>query len=692
MERIKQKKIKLLQQYFITNVFSVFITWVIYAIIAVVIYLCCQPNTDNILSRAKDLYMPALFFFQPEPVEKKIFLLGLILIPMGLFIFLWLFKKFFRGKQNPAWVKYYLYTLIISCIVFLSLVFLDMHAKDLYGHSRNFQFYFRRSIIYNHFYLYSFLLYPLLLASLFWVLRREVPTFWENIIKKFVSPLIFVFMLLLMSVIFLFNIFSLKAIDENGIYIYHFNAVVYSVSQIFSSHALSEGFSNTYGLYPYFLLPVFKFIKLNTLTFSMVMSSLLVLSFILLYLTLQRLIKNRLILLLGFTAFLFIGYIYGKLETADFFFQYHPLRVIFPAIITFIAINYAQHQRKIYYFLGHIACGCAFLWNFDSGVVSSFSWLFFLIYLKPQLRQKRESITIQLRLLFTEVFNFLIIVSLVFAIFFFFIYLRYKTFPQIGNLLMVTNMFFNYGYFMLKMPLWHPWNLLALTYSIGLGISIWSWLNKKNAARGAVILFISLLGIGSLGYYQGRSHNWNLVAVAFPFFALLTLFADILYAQLTKYGFKVYHQVVLFSLSVYILSFSSFDLILNFKNITQLATKHHNLNAVMGLNQVQKNVEFIKKHVQPGEEILILSGNQGVYFIETNTSSVFQPGLTDLFLRRDYQRLLYLLKEKKNLKVFMDPTINYYHQFGIDAQLIKTITQFFHLMDSNGYMLYFEDK
>ena len=80
---------------------------------------------------------------------------------------------------------------------------------------------------------------------------------------------------------------------------------------------------------------------------------------------------------------------------------------------------------------------------------------------------------------------------------------------------------------------------------------------------------------------------------------------------------------------------------------------------------MRKKSEFIKFNTKPGEKIIIVSENAGVYFLETGTITAFNLGMAEFFFKKDYERLK-LLVEKENIKFFYELTNNKISENDLD--------------------------
>ena len=118
-------------------------------------------------------------------------------------------------------------------------------------------------------------------------------------------------------------------------------------------------------------------------------------------------------------------------------------------------------------------------------------------------------------------------------------------------------------------------------------------------------------------------------------------------------------------------------------------------NQILNLDkvtQVELNIAFIEKHTSTQEKVLILSGNQGVYHSETQTSSIFNIGTIDLFEREDLNRLRALIING-NIKIFLDKKtypeilIGFKDRFEAEKELIRFIENRYKIVDKNDDLI-----
>ena len=175
----------------------------------------------------------------------------------------------------------------------------------------------------------------------------------------------------------------------------HFNLVIFPLAALNSDSPftplVSEGFSTWYGGY-YLWLGLLSRLMGNSLwSIKIVVCSLIALQILLYYLIAKSIYKNRLLRILVFISCLFWSYFYGKVVSQDLYFQYFPLRTLFPCLllVTLLYISERKFFDKVTFSMGFLTINLqdvlldfivamALLSNFDSGIIVLI--MYFLIY------------------------------------------------------------------------------------------------------------------------------------------------------------------------------------------------------------------------------------------------------------------------------------------------------------------------
>src|SRR5262249_9594987 len=162
--------------------------------------------------------------------------------------------------------------------------------------------------------------------------------------------------------------------DEGGTYSqnWHFAAAFNSVVQVHFGKALLIDGRGQYGLYAHFLQPLFALGGLSVLKFTLVMALLLAASYVALWVVLRQAVRNQLVALCGFFALVFTGWLSlrfpkdGRFQWVDPYFQYHPIRFLFPTLLVLLGWKYFRQPSRRLYGGTTVLLSVGVLWNFDS--------------------------------------------------------------------------------------------------------------------------------------------------------------------------------------------------------------------------------------------------------------------------------------------------------------------------------------
>jgi hypothetical protein len=471
-------------------------------------------------------------------------------------------------------------------------------------------------------------------------------------------------------------VFSIYTTSDN------FESVFYSIVQLFKGVPLGvDGFTNTYGLYPYFLNIIFKILGLSVVKCSIVFCVLIALSYLLILFFLKNTVHNKLLVFLGFISavylpnlsvqLFYVAELFGRVEP---YYGYLPLRYLFPCLLLFVSALYIKYKNKKLYVLSSSICSLSLLWNFDTGVVTTLSWMLLNFY--SEFEEKNVKAILKNSLWHVIKISSVIIITISF--FCLYVFLWYGRILNLSVLVQTLFVFSELGFNMVPMPLIHPWNILALTYITGMGISIRAMIEKDITSWTKNIFLVTIMGTGMLLYYQGRSHDASLWGPSFYFFILLTLFLDKILSFL-----KHDKNILLRFLSILLASILSLSVIFMSMNIKdEFSILKISIKNVQTHSQIkdiiEMNCNFIKKHASSSEKILIFSRNSGIYFSKIPNISAFNPGLTDLFLESDYEKLEKVIMDS-DVKIFVADNP---HILDNITGILRNLTA----IDSNGYM------
>lgn len=453
--------------------------------------------------------------------------------------------------------------------------------------------------------------------------------------------------LLLLGVL-LFNILGLEHIRNVPLFWASFNAFFYSVVQVFFGKELLVDFVNQYGLYPHFIEPVFRLVGLSVYTFTILTGLLNGLAFTCMYRFLARETADELLAFLGLATILFFGYAAGRVVQSDLYLQYHPLRILFPALSLVVVRAFAHgptpRRGALLFALG----AAALLWNPDTGTSVLVAGLLLLLYDTLLRRRPRE---IPVRLLLSVA-----AAAAVFVSFSVFLRLRFGAFPDYTQLFFSTKAFYIYGLGMLPLPRFGLWVPVLVIYATGLLLSLVALVEGEDTPRARLFFYLSVLGLGLFTYYQGRSTLGNLLSAAYPAILLVVLFASDL-RRLTLPRTQAADRLLAVTLLALLL-YSVPALATIAPAWIQAITAKIRVTMSREENEVLRDAKFLRYYLRPGQEIVIMSFNSGIHHLLTQTTNPLDiPGDSELIFRRDHEKQLNYALEKRGMFVIDKTTI-----------------------------------
>ncbi|WP_249264910.1 hypothetical protein [Microcystis aeruginosa] len=350
--------------------------------------------------------------------------------------------------------------------------------------------------------------------------------------------------LLIENIIFIGVLVTVTSVAWSLVYTdpsnYHFNAFLFPLAAINSDSPfiplVDDGFKTLYGGYYLWLGLLSRLMGNSLLSIKIVVCSLIALQIILYYLIVKAIYKNPLFRILVFISCLFWSYFYFRVVGGDLYFQYFPLRTLFPCLllVTSFYISERKFLDKATFSIGFLTINLrdlildfivamALLSNFDSGVVVLI--MYFFIYIWNEFKIDGFSAKNMIKRLAGFSINLIIIMSIV--IFGFRIIAG-----EFINFLNYTGSTLKFGSGFLGLPFPdNIWMIFMVVYGFNIIQSFQSPIEDKNAKYRFVI---AIWGIVSLFYFVNRSHPWNLLFVSLPFF--------LSYGCLIDYAFSSYQQ------------------------------------------------------------------------------------------------------------------------------------------------------
>ena len=478
-----------------------------------------------------------------------------------------------------------------------------------------------------------------LLAAGLGALRRErCYARTERVLRVLIPALAGLFYLWLLA----FTILGPEHVRNEAIFAVSFNAFFHSVVQVHLGKQLLVDFDNQYGLYPHFLEPLFRVVGLSVYTLTIAMGILTCLAFWCFHRFMRRETGDRLLSFLGLTTLVSFCYFAGRVTLPDLYLQYHPLRILFPALSLITVQRFANGPTPRLVALLAALGATATLWNPDSGLVVLIA-AFLLVGYDALLRRRASELPWRLLLGFAAAAAVVCGFSLVMR-------LQYGSFPDYLRLLVYPKAYYLAGGISYPMNPFGLWVAVVLVYAAALLRSLAALADGEDTPRARLYFYLPVLGLGLFSYYQGRSVLGNLLASSYPAMLLCILFAgDLRRRQLSRVPDA--DRLAAFSLLA-LLCFSLPSLAaISPKLIGHIAEKVRFTRSRQE-GDVLKDARFIRYYVKAGGDAVMMSKHSGLLHLITRTTNPLGvPGASEILFSRD------VAKQKEYLEKRLGPVV-----------------------------------
>ncbi len=587
----------------------------------------------------------------PKPFENAVIYSTLLLLPLyG--ILSWVCS----GKC--AWISKRLENIIpaMLLIAFVYMTYLAMSASNW--------LYVGGSLLH----IMPFSLPLIILVSALPLLR--IPSLIEKLL--FLSSLL-VF-LAIITAVSLYNEVELPPL-------FHFNPIIFPLIEYFRGNPIGPELPSLYGLYPVFLAPVFKVIGLSFYSINAILSSLVSITCFFIGWFCYRVISNTILASITMMASFYFSnlgpriFLSGGLIKEPYF-QYFPIRMIFPAMVLVVLSFAVSSNRGLKYsWIAWAISIAALLWNLDSGLTCLAGTLAFV--LTPWLVKYRT--LWNNRVLFSkkivqQIGWAMLIVIAVLSVFSLLFYSQTGKLPDILSYIHLVTTLSTVGFSFLLTPLsLHYWQIICFFYVCTFIYALALCTRTSDSIRGQLLSALSVMGLASMVYYFGRSHDYNIFGPSWILYIVIGFLAQEL---LTHWSRISYSEKSIFIIFSSFLSLAPMSLAYNFNSFYQ--------NVSLGVSRLVRSdsshqtmnlvYEFIRQHANDKGEAFLLSVDQeGLLLLGSGVHLPIQiPSSTDLFLKEDEQRIAEYLIDNRTMPVFVgantsrSPVINsvlsrYYH-------------------------------
>jgi hypothetical protein len=605
-----------------------------------------RPDLAHLLQEATELVVPTVAKdLAPEPVERLQYVFSIFFTPLFLLGCLLTLQRFYQvtTERNQR-----IYTWMANALLLAGTAALPILTYQALKPSSF--LYVRAGALFTNPLYYTLLLFPAASLLAFFSHHR-----WISRTGKIALYSLSAYM----AVIVFFSVLF----DHDSIlpaYRIHLNPVIYPLAQVMAGKTLFVNCAPLYGLYPHFLQPLYKCLPLSVYSFTIVMAILMLSCFAALWFFLRTVVKNDFVFLAGFIAAVFYTYAGTKLVLSEFrpdpYFQYAPIRMLFPCLLLALAALYLRGIGKRWVYYATFLCAAlALLWNLDTGVVVFGSWLLLLGYTELFRNPWRTAFKSILSHALTALGSWL----LVYGGYALFAFLRSGAWPDWHMSIIYYKVFSHYGFNMLPMPgLPHLWGIVVGVYVAAMVMAIHGLLRKENELFSGSLFLLTVMGTGLFAYYQGRSHDYCLIPLLYVPIFLITLLADHILTGV-KAGDRAYYKFLPLGALFFYFCASAVPSVFTQSGRFMREIYEGSQASRAGSQGVHsRNIEFIRKLTNPGEKIFILLDGDldGLYYAETSTASVLDlPSSTDWFFKSDINQVEKFLRENKATKLFVVP-------------------------------------
>jgi hypothetical protein len=607
-------------------------------------YLLAALGLAHVLAK-QDLVQPDLaeqfafpVYCRPEPIERALFLLGLLVLPA--ILLLWLI-----GTRNTAASRGWTVVLLEGLFAVALLAALQMVWRRESLEGGGFPYHLRANLFARH----PRLGLALVLGFGFLVWRRLdrsrlVRGLFDLVVAGCVTCLCCCLIL-----------------SERSEYslCHHFAAVFYPVAEVCRGKTLLVDARSQYGLYPHFLQPALALLGPGVLSFTLILSLLTGLAFLAVWLLLRQTCHNRLVALFAFVALVFNAWFCYVLPTSlfdppgimDLFYQYFPIRFLFPALLLPLAWRYFQKPSRPLWAGITLLASLAPLWNADSGVPTLGAWL---IACAAGCHDEagRPSLRALLRLGRDAALS----IAGVFLMAILFLRLHGGSWPDLRQHLLYQNLFMGQGFNMLPLPTVGIWWVPCLVYLCGLASAFSRLIAGREIARAQITLLLAVLGAGVFAYYQGRSHPFVLTLAWWPCFVLLALLLDDLVEAL-RAGRRQPLAWLSATLMLWWLAGSAVSLAL-FGAATRAGFQSQLAQAVEPApSLLQEELALLDRDVGPDEPVLVIGDTDAALHIQDRHPVLASTSLSLTLLKQEYQDLCDRLHQQPRAAVLIERRI-----------------------------------
>jgi hypothetical protein len=440
------------------------------------------------------------------------------------------------------------------------------------------------------------------------------------------------------------RIFTASTISYAAHITSHYEAAVYSIVHIAGGGTCLADVLPQYGCYGEFIAPIVRMIGASPLAITstfVVVQSLALLAIVIFA---AGLIRNAALLITAFSCVVILTSIILMLGSPDPYFQYNPIRLLFPALSLLCVLAFQRRPSFANAVLIGAFAGASIAWNVDTGVAVVGSLGLFILavgFTEPGWLSLPTIFTGLKRLLCFGAGTLLFVVA-------FYAYLEVKSGMgvDLATGLAYQSAFYVAGFSMIPLPAFPDlWTIAAIIIVTGL-LAAMAGASSRSDKMLERASYLAILSIGLMLYYTGRSHWLVLRFVVWPEVILFYYLAD-RFIENTGASAKmatIWTAVFLpLAATVFFWPVWSDTVLRIWKPAPESEL-------------VEQDISFLRSQTTPGEKIAIIAENQSTFYAATGTwPSLRGPSLAELQLVRDRDALKDEIAKEGPKKLFANP-------------------------------------
>jgi hypothetical protein len=303
--------------------------------------------------------------------------------------------------------------------------------------------------------------------------------------------------------------------------------------------------------------------------------------------------------------------------------QYFPIRTFWCGVFFWLVFQCNGKNRRYWIALGYALAGAALLWNQDTGIVILLTWSG--VWAMNRLADRSHGIAHSLSGIMLHAFFGILTAAASIGAYLVFAKCRSGVWPDLQEFMQYQRVFYELGFFMLPMPLWEIWQPVILIYAVTAAWCVRKALQGQWDNDARWLFFVAIYGLGAFSYYQGRSAITSLSVMLFPVLLISFYWAALGMEQLPELSLRIlWKQPQLRWKFLQIMGFSIFVMFSFFSYVRQVpALVHlaHHIHSEKPRPGIKAGFENLRAEVH-GRKVVAIGNADALFCMETHCESL----------------------------------------------------------------------